>query len=344
VHGCVDMMTSKSSTLPYDDETMRKMIPLVQQAKEAKGGAEFYTAGTTRLMSFFAHWRFLHFHGQRHARLVRDETVYDDSTRERSILITILSPLLFLAPEVHLREMEKLWTDGVIIETVWKSFMTKLLKEWDGIILLSTVMLTANVGFLAIPGVMFFNPSSYDDVSKSMHQATILPSSSQIFSSLSIEASIGSIVIGLLLARFNRTKQEADPSEASTYLHHNSRKMFGLEPLAIIFSLPWAFLMWSMVTFSIALLLFCLVVSNIWTRIFMTLMSFSMLAFTTWCIWTTSEFGDRNLKVWRDGIRPSITLALDRFKGSASHAVRSLRNCLPSSSHTSDGVNNSNIP
>jgi hypothetical protein len=46
-----------------------------------------------------------------------------------------LSPLLFLAPEVHLREMEKLWTDEVIIETVWKSFMTKLLSEWEGTIL-----------------------------------------------------------------------------------------------------------------------------------------------------------------------------------------------------------------
>jgi hypothetical protein len=31
--------------------------------------------------------------------------------------------------------MEKLWTDEVIIETVWKNFMTKLLAEWEGVIL-----------------------------------------------------------------------------------------------------------------------------------------------------------------------------------------------------------------
>ncbi len=43
--------------------------------------------------------------------------------------------MLFLAPEVHLRELEKLWTDEVIIETVWKSFMTKLLEEWGELIL-----------------------------------------------------------------------------------------------------------------------------------------------------------------------------------------------------------------
>ena len=82
-----------------------------------------------------AHWRFLYFHGQRHARLIRDQSVYDKPKRERSLLITFLSPLLFLAPEVHLREMERLWTDEVIIETVWKSFMSKLLAEWEGVIL-----------------------------------------------------------------------------------------------------------------------------------------------------------------------------------------------------------------
>src|SRR5712675_310066 len=70
----------------------------------------------------------------------------------------------------------------------------------------STVMLAANVAFLAIPGVMFLNTNSGNLV--------ILPSSSQIASLLSVESSAGSIVIGLLLIRHNRTKQELDPLEA----------------------------------------------------------------------------------------------------------------------------------
>ena len=61
--------------------------------------------------------------------------MYDKPKRERSLLITILSPLLFLAPEGHLREMETLWTDEVIIEADWKSFITKMLAEWEGVIL-----------------------------------------------------------------------------------------------------------------------------------------------------------------------------------------------------------------
>jgi hypothetical protein len=31
--GTIDFITSKSSTLPYDDDTMRRMIQLVQAAK-----------------------------------------------------------------------------------------------------------------------------------------------------------------------------------------------------------------------------------------------------------------------------------------------------------------------
>ena len=82
-----------------------------------------------------AHWRFLCFHGQRHARLVGNQTVYDKPKHERTLLVTLLSPLLFFAPEVHLRDVERLWTDDVIIETIWKSFMTKLLGEWEDVIL-----------------------------------------------------------------------------------------------------------------------------------------------------------------------------------------------------------------
>ncbi len=125
----------------------------------------------------------------------------------------------------------------------------------------STVMLTANVGFLAIPGVVLSNLSGTSLTSAS--QVDVFTSASQITSSLSVEASIGSIVIGLLLARHNRTRHEEGPRSAvsrqpslafgvvtsgqSTYLYLNSHPVFGLEPMAIIFSLPWALLMWSYV-------------------------------------------------------------------------------------------------
>jgi len=79
-----------------------------------------------------------------------------------------------LAPEVRLGEIEKLWTDEINTERAWKGFVPKLLEEWHELNLLvcwhhiqtrilepeSTVMLLANVGFLAIPRVVIFNLNS----------------------------------------------------------------------------------------------------------------------------------------------------------------------------------------
>jgi hypothetical protein len=82
-----------------------------------------------------AHWKFLYFHGQKNARINRHRTVYRKSKRERSLLITLLSPALFLAPDVYLGEIQTMWTDKVIIKTIWQSFMAKSIAEWQGLIL-----------------------------------------------------------------------------------------------------------------------------------------------------------------------------------------------------------------
>jgi len=252
-----------------------------------------------------AHWRFLYFHGQKNARLDKHQTVHDERTRERTFFITILSPILFLAPEVHLQEIEKLWTDEIIIDAAWKGFVPKLLEEWQELILLSTVMLSANVGFLAIPGVVM---STLNDNITSARQVVIFTSPAQIASYMSMEASVGSIVIGLLLIRHNRAKQKEDPAGASNYLIQYTHRKFGLEPMAILFSLPWALLMWAMVMFFVALLLVCLGTSNLPTRIFIAVTSVMMVVLVGWCIlwsWRSGESG----KVWFNSLPLSLTRA-----------------------------------
>jgi len=298
-------MTSKSSTLPYDEDTMQKMIKLVRKAKESDAGVVYHTAGVTRLLSFFAHWRFLYGHGQQHARLIRHQTVYSGVRHPRTLLITLLSMLLFLAPEVHLKDLEKLWTDEIIIETVWKSFMSKLLGEWEELILWSTVMLTANVGFLAIPGVVI---SNINNPLQSASELKVFMSTAQIASSISMLASVGSTVVGLLLIRHNRSKQKEDPAGAAKYLYQSTHPKFGLEPIAIIFSLPWALLMWAMVTFFIAVLLFSFCYSNTSTRISVAVASVMFSVLTAWCVRRAWESSDGR-EVWSHNLIPSITRA-----------------------------------
>ena len=77
----------------------------------------------------------MHFHGQKTSRQNRYKSIYKGSRRRRTILIRILSPILFFFPDVHLRELEKLWTDKIIVEALWREFMQKLVSEWTDFVL-----------------------------------------------------------------------------------------------------------------------------------------------------------------------------------------------------------------
>ena len=70
-----------------------------------------------------------------------------------------------------------------------------------------TVMLNANVAFLAIQSV------DINDVNADLYR-----SPAQISSYLSVIANVGSIILGLLLMRQNRTKSRQTVNEAVSYL------------------------------------------------------------------------------------------------------------------------------
>ena len=118
-------------------------------------------------------------------------------------------------------------------------------------------MLAGNVAFLAIQGVIVVPQNG----------GWIKPSLAQIASTISLVFSIGSIISGLLLIRRNRTMAMQDPKAAvrmyftfyasfligfqCEYLNGMTKPFFYLEPLAIIFSLTYALLMWSCVVTSL---------------------------------------------------------------------------------------------
>jgi hypothetical protein len=88
--------------------------------------------------------RFYHFHGQPCARLGRDQSIYGEVRGTRSWLIHSLSPVLFYAPEYHLRTLEKMWIDGLTRETLWRQFTDRLNTEWQEMILYVSVLLKSS--------------------------------------------------------------------------------------------------------------------------------------------------------------------------------------------------------
>ena len=117
--------------------------------------------------------------------------------------------------------MEELWTGEIIIQRAWESFINKTITGWDNLIVWvrslasgcsyvslssisqsSTVVLVLNLSFLSIPGIV---PYSTPNGTLSIPLQMII---------LSLLVSIGSILIGFLLVRHNRTKQDVEPTEA----------------------------------------------------------------------------------------------------------------------------------
>jgi len=111
-----------------------------------------------------------------------------------------------------------MWVDGMLHKAVWEEGLRKVIQEWQEFILnvsnktqittclksnffffltfKSAVVLNANVAFLSIQSV---------DTNDGPYR-----SPAQISSYCSITASIGSIMIGLILVRQSRTKKNGE--------------------------------------------------------------------------------------------------------------------------------------
>jgi hypothetical protein len=85
------------------------------------------------LITSLAHNQFIHLYGQRGARLDRDQSVYSSTVKSRSLLVRHFSPLLFGAPETHLRALENIWVDRLVHVDSWIQFNKKLIAEWKEI-------------------------------------------------------------------------------------------------------------------------------------------------------------------------------------------------------------------
>ncbi|EAU89448.2 hypothetical protein CC1G_07674 [Coprinopsis cinerea okayama7 len=265
LHYIGDVTSSMYATSPYELDELYRLL-------EADGE---YTVGVaeliSRIMQVFVQQRFYHWHGLPQRRVYRDLSVYGPKSK-RTWLIKLLSPPLFSAPDVHLYNLEKMWVDEIMHNAVWVQSIKKLNDEWQEFILYATVLLNANVAFLAI--------ESIDTDTDTPYRSPV-----QVGCYLSIVASIGSIIIGLLLVRQHRTRAHSTADEVSNFLKQRSHPTLGLETLAILYSLPYALLLWGMFSFLAAFAWNCFDLTNAATR---TIMGIAWVLFTgmvIWCVW-----------------------------------------------------------
>ncbi|KAL5522713.1 hypothetical protein ACEPAG_8731 [Sanghuangporus baumii] len=246
----IDVETSLSSTSGFDGDELKSMIGSVKKLRSLQTSENvlpYVVQTSARMMAVLANERFFNFFGFNGARLSPYQSVRGQSGKKRrSPLITLLSPVLFYAPEVHLVALEKVWVDNIIKVRHWRDFQRKIERDWEQFILYATVLVNANVAFLAIPSIIS------DDQGPGL-----LTSPAGVVSQISIIASLASIIIGLLLVRQMRIGTKDSCEGYLAFIESRNHPQLGLETLAILYSLPYALLIWGMTTFLASIAIAC---------------------------------------------------------------------------------------
>ncbi|KAJ7770192.1 hypothetical protein DFH07DRAFT_806033 [Mycena maculata] len=250
VEAWADVSSSHISTVNHSEGQLKVMQRLVKQAKkDLETGGRGCPSLVGKFMTQFLYERYINFYGQESARLIRHHSIYGEPSwkERRSRLMSLLSPVLFYAPDVHLKSLNKIWVDRIAAKEPWREMIAKEISEWAEHTAFATILLNANVAFLDIPNVESEGPSQ---------------SLTQIFSYISTVLVIGSIILGLMLGRQHRTKHIGRAVEAANFLG-----MHDLETTAIIYALPYALLMYGMIFFLVAFLVSCFWSTTVTTRL-----------------------------------------------------------------------------
>ncbi|KDQ18451.1 hypothetical protein BOTBODRAFT_143443 [Botryobasidium botryosum FD-172 SS1] len=110
----------------------------------------------------------------------------------------------------------------------WKAYVQKLVKEWTDFNLVATVLLSATVAFLAVPGI---------------------DSLSRISALVSVLCALESVTIGLYLVWRHQTRKD----DIGWY-NYNTEHRYGFHGIAMLLSLPLVLLIWAILSFAFSVL------------------------------------------------------------------------------------------
>ncbi|VDB93787.1 unnamed protein product [Peniophora sp. CBMAI 1063] len=290
------VITPLRYTAPWTAEEAAKLREQVDYLRAVKTQPDQYIEVAGRTLSMLERWRYDFLHGTQVVRRFRGQTVLP--ARKQTVLYKSLLPLLFYAPLAHLYDYESVYLDGVLAnEPEWTRHVKKLLAEWQEFVLYATILLNANLAFLSVPNTILFpdgDSSSSDSSASSSDFQHALVSPTAIMSYCSMLASIGSIIIGLLLIRQHRGEEIMDNprTDKDKFMEKRRYKKSGFELVSIQYSLPYALLMWSIIMFLASLMIFTQLGTDRYTRGTALAMLGVVVIFAIWCIqlgWGTSQ-------------------------------------------------------
>jgi len=136
-------------------------------------------------------------------------------------------------------------------------------------------LISANMAYLAIP--------KPENITYTARQLSLLHTAANTFSLSSTIFSIGSITLGLINKRNHR--EELSSQEILNFLHGVHHHHYGFRPLAIIYALPTALLMWAVISFAGAIALYCLMATTVIPRVAVLTLGAILMGCTFVTVW-----------------------------------------------------------
>ncbi|KAI6023424.1 hypothetical protein EDC04DRAFT_3143457 [Pisolithus marmoratus] len=240
IHANAESITSDTSLAPFESAELSKMMDIMRVLQDSiEQVNDPLMCVVARFMCIFSRIHFLNFHGQPCARLDVDHSIYhpDDRRQHMSFLLRILSVFLFCAPLRYVEVLKSVWVDETVNLPRWRAFVGRVIDEWGGFTIYSTVMLAVDISLLAI-----INSNT-----------TRIQSVGEVAIYMSVVCTVGSIVASVLLTGMWREKAE-NAEGVAKYMNEITDTLIGVDHMAIMFSVPFGLLIWSMTSFVVGFL------------------------------------------------------------------------------------------
>ncbi|OCH90691.1 hypothetical protein OBBRIDRAFT_754450 [Obba rivulosa] len=156
------------------------------------------------------------------------------------VLRLIYNALCFGIPHSYLEDLKKASEFRgrlAALQDTFEAYTGQLTREYSNFILVSTVLLSATMGLLAVPGI---------------------GQAGKIFALLSVFTSLGSISVGAFLIWRHQRNLHIPSSHTFAYIHNARSNIMGLPGHALLLGLPPVLLVWSLFGFTVAVIVYTL--------------------------------------------------------------------------------------
>ncbi|KAK0482494.1 hypothetical protein IW261DRAFT_1606349 [Armillaria novae-zelandiae] len=240
-----DVTMAENTTVSYSIEKLKIMSKTIISA-EKLDASEVAAAYMMALLRDHIY----NYHGQRDARTGRYDSVYgyNFGAKKRTVPFRTMNLLLFHAPIKYYTSLDNFWVDRLLLEGAWRRLIGQITDKWQQHVGMATILLVANMAFLTRPPV--------DD--KGAGQSV-----TQILCYLSVASNMTTIITGFLLLNHHNALKNVNVLVATEFLERNWQYSIGFERLSIVYSAPYAFLMWGLVYFLASFFSMCLESANL---------------------------------------------------------------------------------